>query len=462
MPHASVGRVSRRGGAPLDHRFLPDRVGLTLIPSDPDNVVEIDKEAQSPSTYQVAIPSLADQVCANFDDLNRRHNVGISGRLGRYFAMEYASKLMKTNSQAEELPERAAPPKGRKLDILIPCFNRPKYLHRILETGLAMGLPGVYFVIFDDASNGFEEVPGLGSVTVEMVCRSFNDERIIYTRNPSNLGVAKSLERYYREFCEAEYTSLLNPKDEFIGGAPIAGAIAKLDADPTLSFVVYPLRQVDRDEDDKPLLFKYDRMTGREFIAAHVRDSMLQHCSGYAVLRVEALRRCGIPRDLDLRGYGLEDASGIDHEMIYNLATTGNVEFESEAPVRRTVVDGYTERFPLTFAYCQYQYGRRLMAELEPRGFVTSETRRIYIGFWHLIIARGLVVAYRHIHGSEQERGVSRIRPHLAMPILFYLPREAIRFGVWPQWETITTYFVGARLLLADWLNRVRGRPHIA
>ena len=295
-----------------------------------------------------------------------------------------------------------------------------------------------------------------------MVCRSFNDERVIYTRNPSNLGVAKSLERYYREFCDAEYTSLLNPKDEFIGGAPIASAIAKLDADAKLSFVVYPLRQVDRDEDDKPLLFKYDRMTGREFIAAHVRDSNLQHCSGYAVLRVEALRRCGIPRDLDLRAYGLEDASGIDHEMIYNLATTGDVEFESEAPVRRTIVDGYTERFPLTFAYCQYQYGRRLMAELEPRGFVTAETRRIYIGFWHLIIARGLVVAYRHIHGSEQERGVARIRPHLTMPILFYLPREAVRFRVWPRRDTVSTYLVGARLLLTDWLNKLRGLPHIS
>lgn len=365
-----------------------------------------------------------------------------------------------TMTLQERAPTSTRLPK-RKLDILIPCFNRPRYLRRILETGLQLDVPGAHFVVFDDASDTPEDVPGLGMATTERVCRSFRDDRVIYTRNATNMGVAKSLARYYAEVCDAEYTSLLNPKDEFISAAPIISALAKLDADPKLSFVVYPLRQVDRSDTDRPLLFNYSRMSGREFVAAHVRDPMLQHCSGYAILRVAALRRCGIPRDLDLRAYGLEDASGIDHEMIFNLATTGDVEFESEAPVRRTIVDGYTERFPLTFAYSQYQYARRLVAELEPRGFLSAETRRRYLGFWHLIMARGLVVAYRPVHGSEQERGVTRIRPHLPMPILLYLPMEAGRFRVWPRRETVVTYLLAARLLLADWLNKVCGRTHI-
>ncbi len=445
----------------LDHHFLLERAGISLLPNDPDDIVETVREALAPSTYRVKNAALADDVCAAFNELNRKYDVGISGRLGRYFAMKYAPQLLPGEKEQDRL--RATPlPKKRKLDVLIPCFNRPNYLHRILKTGLELGIPGVYFVVFDDASNGFEEVPGLGSVTTEMVCRSFNDERVVYTRNPTNMGVAKSLERYYRELCDAEYTSLLNPKDEFIDAAPIVSALTKLDADPKVSFVVYPLRQIDRVETDKPLLFNYNRMTGREFVAAHVRDTMLQHCSGYAILRVSALRKSGIPRDLDLRAYGLEDASGIDHEMLFTLATTGDVEFESAPPVRRTIVDGYTERYPLTFAYSQYQYARRLMAELEPRGFVSAETRRLYISFWHLIIARGLVVAYRHVHGSEQEHGVSRIRPHLSMPILLYLPFEALRFRVWPRKETIKTYFVGARLVLNDWWNKMNGRPHIA
>lgn len=370
-------------------------------------------------------------------------------------------QITNTSVEVPVSQDRVAKTKTRRLDFLIPCFNRSKYLHAILKTGLALNIPGAAFVVFDDASDKPEEVPGLGIVTLKQVCESFGDQRVIYMRNPSNMGVAKSLKRYYKEVCDSEYTSLLNPKDEFISEEPIVEALAKLDANPNLSFVVYPLRQVDREEADKPLLFDYPRMTGKEFVAQHVRDTMLQHCSGYAVLRVDALRRCGIPRDLDLRAYGLEDASGIDHEMIYNLATTGDVEFVRDPPIRRSIVDGYTERFPLTFAYSQYQYARRLMAELEPRGLVSAETRRLYLGFWHLIIARGLVVAYRHVHGSEQEQGVKRIRPHLPVPILLYLPLEAIRFRVPPRLETISTYYVGAKMLLADWWNKLRGRPHI-
>ena len=79
-----------------------------------------------------------------------------------------------------------------------------------------------------------------------------------------------------------------------------------------------------------------------------------------------------------------------------------------------------------------------------------------------MIIARGLVVAYRPVHGSEQEQGVARIRPHLPMPILLYLPIECLRFRVLPRAETIKTYFMGARLLMADWWNKMMGRPHIS
>ena len=355
----------------------------------------------------------------------------------------------------QQRPTPVAPPKERKLDFLIACFNRSRHLHHILQTGLALNIPGAYFVVFDDASTLAEDVPGLGIATLETVCRSFNDNRVIYIRNPTNMGVTKSLVRYYREFCDAEYTSLLNPKDEFIDGQPIIDALGKLDADPALSFVVYPLRQSDRDESDKPLLFSYSRMSGKDFVASHVRDTTLQHVSGYAIMRVSSARKAGIPRDLDLRAHGLEDASGIDHDMIFNMATTGDVEFVDKPPIRRKITDGYTERYPLTFAYSQYQYARRLMRELEPQGIVSAETRRLYISWWHLLIARGLVVAYRHVYGSEEEDGVKRIRPHLPMPILLYLPAECVRFRVLPRSETIRTYLRGAYLMSVAQLKKI-------
>jgi len=442
-----------------DHQFLLDRAGISLIPNQPDDIVETVREALAPAEYRIKDEALADKVCGAFDELNRRYDRSISGRLGRYFAAKYAGHLL-----PEQVPRarRDAPPRNRKLDFLLSVYNRPRYLHHILTTGLALGIPGACFVVFDDASDLVEDVPGLGPATVERVCRSFDDPRVIYVHNPTNLGVAKSLQRYYHEVCDAEYTSLLNPKDEFIDGAPIVEALAKLDADPKISMVVYPLRQSDRESTDRPLLFRYQRMSGRDFVAAHVRDETLQHCSGYAIMRVSAARRVGIPRDLDLRAFGLEDASGFDHDMIFMMATTGDVDFVDAPPIRRAIAGGYTERFPLTFAYCQYQYARRLMAELEPKGFVSAETRRKYLSFWHLIIARGLVVAYRHVHGSELEQGVTRIRPHLRISILLYLPFECVRFRVPPRLETITTYLAGAKLLITDWLDKLRGRVNSA
>lgn len=134
----------------------------------------------------------------------------------------------------------------RKLDFLTACFKRPRYLHHFLRTGLSLYIEGAHFVVFDEASDASEDVPGLGLASTEEVCRSFGDLRVIYVRNPTNIGFAKSLARYHQDFCAAEYVALSNPKDEFISRAPISSAIAKLDADPTLSFVVFPIRQVDR------------------------------------------------------------------------------------------------------------------------------------------------------------------------------------------------------------------------
>lgn len=438
-----------------DHQFLLDRAGISLIPNQPDDIVETVREALAPAEYRVKDEALADKVCDTFDDLNRRYDCSISGRLGRYFAAKYAGCILPDRASQ---PHSDAMPRKRKLDFFLSVYNRPRYLHHILATGLALGIPGASFVVFDDASDLVEDVPGLGPATVEVVCRSFDDLRVIYVRNTVNIGFTKSLVRYYREVCDAEYTSLLNPKDEFIDGAPIVEALVKLDADPTISMVVYPLRQSDRESADRPLLFHYQRMSGRDFVAAHVRDEMLQHCGAYSVMRVSAARKVGVPRDLNLRALGLEDGSGIDHDVIFNVATAGDVDFVDKPPIRRRIVGGYTEQFPLTFAYCQYQYARRLMAELEPKGFVTAETRRKYLSFWHLIIARGLVVAYRHVHGSELERGTARIQPHLSVPILLYLPLECLRFRVPPRLETIITYMAGAKLLILDWIGKQRAR----
>ena len=342
----------------------------------------------------------------------------------------------------------------RRLDVLIPSYNRPAKLHHMLKTALEMEIPGASFVVLDDGSTVIEEVSGLGHATTKDVCDSFSDRRIVYLRNSENVGGTVSLQRYYREHCSCRYTMLVNDKDEFISSKPIVSALSKLDADPKLSMVVIPLRQIDRASDDRPLLFNYPRMTGQEFLARYVRDPMLQHAGMYGVIRVDAVRATGVPRPLNLRQFGLEDAFGIDIDFLFMIATTGDFDFESEAHVRRSVVDGATERFPLTFAYSYYQYAKRVMRELRARGFVSRETFRHYLGWWILLIGRGLVVAYRPVHGSEMERGTERICRHLPCHILLYLPLECLRFGIIPTREMIDLYKIAAKIIARRWIDR--------
>ena len=327
----------------------------------------------------------------------------------------------------------------RKLDFLIIVYNRPAYLHRILKTGLALDMPGTCFVVLDDMSDRPENVPGLGEATVEEVCQSFSDPRIIYSRNPENMGVARSLGRYYRELCEADYTSLLNPKDEFIDGQPIREAIAKMDAHPQLSFVAYPLRQGDPETADKLLSFDYPRMTGRQFISYHIDDGNLQHCCGYALLRVENVRKAGIPNNLDLRSCGLEDASGIDHDMLFRMATLGDVDFTAHPPIRRWIGDGYTQRFPLTFGYSQYQYARRLVLELGPSGWISRKSQRDYLSFRLMLVLWG-AMAIRSGYTGVVEKDFSRLSNHLRSPLWLYTALECLRFGMWPTRRMISLY----------------------
>jgi len=332
----------------------------------------------------------------------------------------------------------------RLLDVLVPSFNRPSKLYHLLETGVRLGVPPMHFVVIDDGSTLAEQVGELGEMDTEAVCRAFPEDRVTYLRNETNIGLAAALARYYASPA-AEFTMLVNDKDEFVDGRPILNALEKLQADPTLSIVMIPLRQVDRVSEDRHLLFQYQQMSGSDFIASYVRDTMLQHAGMYGVMRVDAIRRAGVPRSLGLRRWGLEDAFGIDVDFLLSVATTGNVEFEQIPHVRRSVIGGLTERFPLTFAYSYYQYAKRIMDELQQKGIVARKTVRIYIAWWLLLISRGLVVSYRPVHGTEGERGTSRIKPHMQVPIAAFLAREMLTYRITPSLELIQNWGLAVR-----------------
>ncbi len=323
----------------------------------------------------------------------------------------------------------------RLLDIVIPSYNRPQKLFSLLDTGLRLGMDGVTFVIIDDGSTVAEAIDGVGTLNTQQVCEHFHDPRILYIRNPENIGLARSWVNYYNGHADAKYTVSVVDKDVFLDKAPILNAIEKMEHDNSVCMVFIPLIQKDRTHEDLVIGFSYDKMSGREFISHYVRDTSLMHVGGYAIKRVQSIKDAGIPRNMNLTRYGLDDMFGIDIDLVFILATMGHVDFESAPHIKRSTLDGGTEKYPLTFAYTYYQYAKRAIDDLQQSDMINKEDAQRYLGMWHLLILRGLVVSNQPVHGSEMERGTSRIRRHLKLPIHLYLRREMRRYGVRPTAE---------------------------
>lgn len=312
----------------------------------------------------------------------------------------------------------------RTLDIIIPSYNRPKRLFNLLKTGLELEMEGVYFVVIDDGSDLVEYIEGIGSLSTADVCNYFQHSAIIYVRNPTNIGLARSWVRYYDNHCEAKYTLSVVDKDFFLDRQPIMNALQKLEQDDSLCMVVIPLMQEDRVNKDLLIGFDYAPMTGRAFVAHFINDTNLQHCTSYGIKRVSCLKKASLPMNLNLRRYGLDDGFGIDIDLVLRLAPMGNVAFESKPHVKRILMEGATEKYPLTFAYTYYQYAKHAIRQLKASQMIEPQDAQHYIKNWLLLILRGLVVAYQPVHGSEMEQGTARIRKHLKMPIHLYLIKE--------------------------------------
>lgn len=76
-----------------NHHFLFERAGISLIPNEPDDIIQTVRESLSPSTYQVQNSELANQVRDHFNEISNQYGREITGRLGLYFAAKYAAQL---------------------------------------------------------------------------------------------------------------------------------------------------------------------------------------------------------------------------------------------------------------------------------------------------------------------------------------------------------------------------------
>lgn len=112
-----------------------------------------------------------------------------------------------------------------KVSILLPTYNRAAYLRLALESILAQTFTNFEVVVMDNAST--DDTPA--------VVASFDDPRIVYHRNPRNVGAVGNHNRGLRH-CRGEYLAIFSDDDLMLPDN-LARKVAVLEAHPTVGLV---------------------------------------------------------------------------------------------------------------------------------------------------------------------------------------------------------------------------------
>ncbi len=351
-----------------------------------------------------------------------------------------------TTPLTAERPEHAiARP---RLDVVIPTYNRPRLVDRCVRSALALDVPGLRVVVIDDGSTVREALDDGAVADTPTVMARFADPRLTYHRLAANGGLGAVFEAYVERLMRAEYMTVLNDDDVFIDAAPINEALAKLDSDPDLALVQISLvRRSDDRRIDQLIDLPYETMSGREFLHRYIEDDPIKHTTMYGVFRTEHIAATGALRSMRLRDWGLEDAFGIDTDFLFRMATRGKVGFVNRPHVLRRETEGLTERYPLSFAYCYYQYILRGLSYLRNKEFLEFRYQRMFVKHWIKIML--MMYSASMSSPASREYGEQRIRRHLKYPLHVYVVFQMIRFRFWLDDEARKLFVLTLRRIIS-------------
>lgn len=329
--------------------------------------------------------------------------------------------------------------KNRILDIIVPTLDRPSEVHNLIVNFLEINEPNFYLYIIDDGSNDREYIEGYGYLSTFEVCNIYiSNSNILYRRRPTNMGVAEAWNLYFSSEINAKYAMFLRDKDRIISFDPIIMGIKKLENSGNLSLVILPIDKRDRIQAANSSKFNFAKMDDIGFLEAYIENEILQHCSmgGGGIYRVIDAKNRNLPNIMGLCKYGLDDAFGIDFDFLMRLVKDNKIDFIAEPGIRWVKGGGATEKFPLTFAYCYYQYVKRIFSTTYNQQRF-KKIKKKYIKFWILLMIRGHYVSLNPVHGTESEYGTSRIKYHLNGSFYNYILFEMIKNQIIPNFEMI-------------------------
>lgn len=111
-----------------------------------------------------------------------------------------------------------------RVSVLVPSYNYGSQLRRCIDSVLAQRYPHFELVISDDASSDDSDA----------IVRSYADRRIVYERQPHNLGMVPNWRRCV-ELASGEYLLLLGA-DDYLKPNMLARCAEVLDRDPDIAF----------------------------------------------------------------------------------------------------------------------------------------------------------------------------------------------------------------------------------
>ena len=115
-----------------------------------------------------------------------------------------------------------------KVTILIPTYNRSRYLAEAVESALAQTYRNLEVVVSDNAST---------DDTASVVGRYTRDPRFRYYRNAENLGMVGNWQKALREYCSGEWFIILSDDDYFTDPTYIDKAVDLILSHPEMVLV---------------------------------------------------------------------------------------------------------------------------------------------------------------------------------------------------------------------------------
>jgi glycosyltransferase involved in cell wall biosynthesis len=126
------------------------------------------------------------------------------------------------------------PSRNPRVSVCVPTFNRAELVKQSIESVLRQSFEDFELIVSDNASTD----------GTEQVVRSFGDERIVYVRNPQNVGILRNWNRCLAH-SKGEFITFL-PDDDLMMPENVAAKVTVLASDQNLGMVHSKYHIIDR------------------------------------------------------------------------------------------------------------------------------------------------------------------------------------------------------------------------